>query len=115
MMLQIVITKMIQKAGFEAIDRVKSAQAAFDAVRKHGPDMILMDVKIIGETDGIGAAREIRGFSGVPIIFLTGFSDAVSEKDLTGLEPCTLLTKPFDYQELAGAIAKAFELAESTE
>lgn len=110
-MLQIVITKMVQKAGFEVVDRVKSAKAACDAVRTHHPDLILMDVKIIGETNGISAAREIRGFSKVPVIFLTGFSDVVQEADLAGLEPFTLLTKPFDYQKLSGSIETAFKLS----
>lgn len=114
-MLQVVITKMIEKAGFIAVDRVKSASAALTAAQKHNPDLILMDVKIIGETDGIGAAREIRSFSDVPIIFLTGFRDVVRDGDLAGLEPCTLLTKPFGYQELTGSINLAFELSEGGE
>ena len=114
-MLQIVIAKMVQKAGFDPVERVKSAKAAIEAFRKHQPDLILMDVKIIGETDGIGAARLIRDFSNVPVIFLTGFSDVFKETDLDGLHPFSLLSKPFDYQELAGSIESAFEKARKSE
>ncbi|AXI99698.1 response regulator NasT [Cyclonatronum proteinivorum] len=111
-MLQIVISKMVEKAGFIPVGRVKSAKAATEAVHTHRPDLILMDVQLIGESNGIAAAREIRTFSKAPIIFLTGFHDALKEADLDGLQPCTLLTKPFDYQELSGKIQQAFERAE---
>ncbi len=68
------------------------------------PDMIVMDVSLRGDVDGIQAARLIQERSQRPIIFLTGHSDAETLRRAVLTEPLGYLIKPFQEAELYGAI-----------
>lgn len=85
-----------------------------DAVRQAArlePDLILMDIKLKGEMDGIEAAAEIRKVQDIPVIYLTAYSDEKTVERAKLTEPSGflvkgqgMLSKPFEERELHAAI-----------
>ena len=78
-----------------------------DAIKKTGeknPDIILMDILLNGDKDGIEVAQQIRNQYNIPIIYLTGNqNDSVIERAET-TEPYGYINKPFDNNEIENAI-----------
>ncbi len=81
-----------------------------DAIKKTGeknPDLILMDILLNGETDGIEVAQQIRNKYDIPIIYLTGSqNDNLLERAET-TAPYGYINKPFDNTEIENAIQLA--------
>jgi DNA-binding NarL/FixJ family response regulator len=74
---------------------------------KDAPDLILMDIKLAGEMDGITAAACIRSVADVPIVFLTGFSHDLLLQRAKTTAPYGYLVKPASQQNLAATIEMA--------
>ncbi|MFH0788877.1 MAG: response regulator [Pseudomonadota bacterium] len=100
------ILRDLRKAGYEttaAYSGLAAVQAAFEA----RPDLILMDIALSGEMDGIEAACEISQELNVPVIFLTALSDNETFHRAKAADPCGYLLKPYNLQELQFAIELA--------
>ena len=81
-----------------------------DAIKKAGelhPDLILMDINLKGEIDGIVAATQIRIQYDLPVIFLTAFADQSTLERARQAQPYGYILKPFEERELAIAIEMA--------
>jgi signal transduction histidine kinase len=85
--------------GYEVVETVATGRQAIECVSREHPDLVLMDVRLRGDMDGIQAAEEI-GRMGVPVVYLTAFSDksTLDRAKITG--PLGYLLKPFDEREL---------------
>jgi len=73
---------------------------------KPKPDLILMDVCVKKNIDGIDAARIIQERVKIPILFLTAYSREHIYKEIDGLFCCRHLQKPFSVQGLKECIEK---------
>ena len=108
---ELIIAQGIQHSleyyGYRVLKPVTNSENAIEAVRQEQPDLILMDIVLQGETDGIETARKIRSFADVPVIFLSANSDVntISRAKLT--EPYGYLVKPFKRNELYSTIEPA--------
>jgi diguanylate cyclase (GGDEF)-like protein/PAS domain S-box-containing protein len=81
-----------------------------DAIKKAGelhPDLILMDISLNGEMNGIEAAEQIRKLFDIPVIFLTAYTDPSIIELARTAEPYGYILKPFEDRELAIAIEMA--------
>lgn len=105
--LQMMIEKMVERIGHQIVGKAKSGDMAIDLVKQEAPDVVLMDIKIIGKYDGIETVRKIREFSDVPVLYLTGNTDPQIMKQAMDTQPMAFITKPFEYKELKTAIEKA--------
>lgn len=96
------LTMVVRNEGWQAAV-VSNGQVAVEAVRETSPDLVLLDVMLPG-MNGIDACREIRKFSGVPIIMLTAKSDTIDV--VLGLESGAddYIVKPFKPKELVARI-----------
>ena len=90
------LAETIPAWGCRVVDMVVSGEDAIRAAEAHRPDVVLMDVTLHGSIGGIGAAREIIGRLGIPVIFMTGHDDAKTTKALRNLKPLAMLVKPLD-------------------
>src|SRR5262245_45700262 len=70
----------LQQFGYQVSGVATSAKEAIELARLGKPDLILMDILLDGELDGIQAAMEIRRESSVPIVYLTAFADEATLK-----------------------------------
>jgi CheY-like chemotaxis protein len=71
--------------------------------------VVLMDIRLSGDMDGIKAAKEIRSFSKAWIIFMSGYSDESLKERAMALNPVAYLNKPTDSYEIDSAIARAYD------
>ena len=75
------------------------------------PALVLMDIHLKGNQDGIAAAAEIRKNRCVPIIFLTAYTDKNTVERAVDTQPAKYLVKPFREDELLNAIKATIENA----
>lgn len=101
------LSSMLEEWGGEAVGIATSAARAIRLARELTPDLILMDVRLQGATDGIEAAREIRDLHSCAVIFITAHSDPDTLQRIGELGPLPVLSKPVDRATLLSAIWKA--------
>lgn len=78
----------LANSGFEIVAMATNGRDAIQAVETHTPDIILMDVMIEGDMDGIETARAIAATHTVPILYLTGESDPATQQRAMHSESC---------------------------
>lgn len=101
------IQENVERLGHTVVDVSDTAEAAVKVALTEQPDLIIMDVRLKGQMDGVEAARLIRKSLDVPVIFLTAYSgDEILER-ATLAEPYGYLLKPVQEQQLASAMRVA--------
>lgn len=101
------IEKRLLKLGYGVAAIASSAEEALEKVAEHYPDLVLMDIQLRGETDGIEAAESIRVNFDIPVIYLTAYADDATLQRAKATEPFGYVIKPFDERELHVAIEVA--------
>ncbi|MFT5144387.1 MAG: PAS domain S-box-containing protein [Rhodothermales bacterium] len=97
----------LEQLGYEVVDLVSSGEKAIERALELRPDLLMMDVRLEGEIDGIDAFRAIRREHDVPVIFLTAFGD---EETISRAKECGAfgyILKPFKERELRAMIEVA--------
>ncbi|HEX6805392.1 MAG TPA: response regulator [Terriglobales bacterium] len=95
--------------GFEIIGTVDTAEEGIEIATRERPDLVLMDIRLRGEKDGIEACREIREEVDVPILYLTAYSDNQTVERAKQTDHDGFLLKPFHRHELQSTIAVALQ------
>jgi len=98
------IKDKLEHLGYNVLAIVSSGERAIEEVKKNQPDLILMDIILKGEIDGIETARQIRKCFDIPIIYLTAHSDEQTLKRAKVTEPFGYIIKPFVDDDLKSAI-----------
>lgn len=106
------IAAYVNKLGYRACETVSSAKSALDVVSKKNVDLVLMDVYIKGDVDGIACAREIKKMKNIPVIYISAFSDDQTLERAIETNPSTYLVKPFSRDDLKIAIKIALKHSE---
>jgi light-regulated signal transduction histidine kinase (bacteriophytochrome) len=101
------LTEQIQEMGWEVAGTASSGQEAIDMTEKTQPHLILMDIILNGEMDGIEAATEIRRRWSLPIIYLTSYTNKSILKRASATDPCAYIVKPCSKGELHANIEMA--------
>jgi len=65
----------LKNQGYQVVSLVISGEEAINKVEDTGVDLVLMDINLKGEMDGVEAAEEIWDSHSIPLIFLTAYSD----------------------------------------
>ncbi|MBN2159864.1 MAG: diguanylate cyclase [Spirochaetes bacterium] len=94
------ISVTLQNFGYQVVDTVATAEESFEAVKEKKPDVVLMDIILKGDIDGIQAAEKIRTEHNIPIIFLTTYSEGSIIERATTQIPYGYILKPFRGKEL---------------
>jgi DNA-binding response OmpR family regulator len=95
--------------GFSVIAAVDSAEEGIVIATRERPDLVLMDIRLKGEKDGVQAAKEIRQQVDVPIVYLTAYSDRLTVDRAKGTEHDGFILKPFLRRELQSTIEIAMQ------
>lgn len=91
---------MLKRLGHVVAASVSSGEAALEAFRRQHPDLVLMDIRLDGEMDGIETAREIRRDSEVPVVFVSAYVDEQTRRRAAETRPFAFMPKPLDEFEL---------------
>lgn len=86
--------------GYDVSSMVNKGEFVIDEIKKNKPNLILMDINLGGELDGIETASMVRELFNIPIIYLSALSDDSHIKRVKSTAPFGYLTKPFNENEL---------------
>ncbi len=96
--------------GYEVPFWVDSGDKALQKLNEFEIDMLLMDIIIKGNMDGIATSKEVRKKFNFPIIFLTAFEDGATIESITKANADGFLIKPFEDMKLKEVIESVFEM-----
>ncbi len=98
------IRMSLQSLGYTVTSMVTSGEEAIQNAEKDRPDLVLMDIMLKGEMDGIEAASQIHSCYNIPIIYLTAYADEKILERARITEPFGYIVKPFVNEDLKIAI-----------
>lgn len=96
----VMLEKTLKELGYEVVGSAFDGAEALSLARDKKPDIVLMDIRIQGEMDGIETAKRIYQQLGIPIIYLTAHSDDDTIRRAVQSGPFGYLIKPFKEREL---------------
>lgn len=107
---QVIMERFINKLGHTVLATVSEGIAAVEsALKLKGVDLIIMDIKLGDEMDGIDAMKEIRKNSEVKVIYVTGNTDDTTKTRALETKHEAFLPKPITPDSLRQAISEAFK------
>ena len=106
-----VITAMVMEAelrdaGFPVSRRVVSGEEAVSLAAEEAFHVVLMDIRLAGQIDGIEAARRIQEIRKTPVIFMTGYQDEETRRRAQAVSPIAYLVKPVNGAQLATLLSE---------
>ncbi len=101
------IKRSLDKFGYSVVGTAASGERAIQRALELKPDLILMDIVLKGNMDGIEAANEIQSSLDVPIIYLTAYADKVVLDRAKATGPFGYMLKPFEDKEIFSTIEMA--------
>ncbi len=98
------IAGRLKKLGYAVTATVSSGEEAIQKAIENPPDLVLMDIVLKGDMDGITAAEKIRTNRNVPTVFLTAYADDQTLQRAKLTDPFGYIIKPFQQNDLRVAI-----------
>ena len=92
--------KRLDKLGYSVPGIASTGPDAVKKVLETRPDLVLMDIKLIGDMDGIEAAEQILAAYSVPIVYITAYTEEATLRRAKITEPFGYILKPFEEREL---------------
>jgi PAS domain S-box-containing protein len=101
------LVKILSLLGYTVYKPVATGEDAIRSVTTEQPDLVLMDIELIGAMNGIEAAEKIRAISDIPIVYLTAYTDDLRIRQAQLTEPYGYIVKPAHSPELHATIEMA--------
>ena len=102
------IEEILTENEIRVVGIARTANQAINKARDLQPDILIMDIKLDGEKDGISAVQDIYKTDHYPVIYLTANTDREHVEKAYSTSPAAFLSKPFDHKDLIHAIELAF-------
>jgi len=99
--------------GYQVVSVVGSGDKAIEAAEKVKPDIVLMDIRIKGEIDGIATAEVMRTRFDIPIIFMTAYLDEKRLEKAKLTMPFGYILKPIQERELRVTLEMALHVTKT--
>lgn len=97
----------LKRLGYGVAGVAASGKEAIQKARDTHPDLVLMDILLQGDIDGVETAEQIRAHFDIPVIYLTSYADDKTLQRAKVTEPYGYIIKPFEDKELRTAIEMA--------
>jgi CheY-like chemotaxis protein len=98
---------LLRDMGVDVCGTAASATEALTLARQHQPRLVLMDVRLKGQQDGIDAAAAIHQAIGSQIIYITGSREPAVQERIAKIHPAPILFKPVRFDQLKKAVLQA--------
>ena len=98
------IAEMLTAKGYDVVGMAENGLQSIEMAQNLNPDLILMDIVMPGDMDGIAAAEKIRQESDIPIVFITGYGGPEYVERAKAVEPFGYVMKPFDEKEISAVV-----------
>lgn len=103
------LSQQLKRMGYSIAFIASSGKQVLERMQEHAPDVILMDISIDGDMDGIETASLLPADPLIPIIYLTAYSEEETLSRARQTKPYGYLLKPFSERELHATIQMAIE------
>jgi DNA-binding NarL/FixJ family response regulator len=101
------IKRILGNLGFEVVSTASRGDEAIQKAEDLKPDLVIMDILLKGEMNGIEAARKIQTLLDIPVIYLTAYSDEKTLKKVESTKPYGFISKPVKHDVLEESIVSA--------
>jgi DNA-binding LytR/AlgR family response regulator len=102
------LSEMLTEIGYHVPDNATRYSEAIDLMENEKPDLMLLDIHLVGQMDGIDLADTVRKKFHIPFIFLTANLDSNTVDRAKAVQPSAYLAKPVTKDQLYSAIEIAF-------
>ncbi len=106
---RITLEDCLENLGYEVAGWSATAEQAWIELTELQVDLVMLDIQLQGEKNGIWLAQQLRKVGKVPYIFLTAFGDAATVQEAVKTQPHGYLVKPFKPDDIFTSIAVALE------
>lgn len=103
---QMQLRMILTRQGIDIVGTAVNGRMGMDLVRAHQPDLVLMDIKMETNTDGLDATRQLLGERRVCVVMLTAYEDYREEAERIGA--CGYILKPIDSTTLIPQLVRAY-------
>ena len=103
------LKQRLTKLGYDISTFATSGRQALAEIERQPPDVVLMDINIDGDIDGIETASRIPETHQIPVIYLTAYSEEATLERARATKPYGFLLKPFSERELHATIQMVLE------
>ena len=90
----------LEQSGYGVCKHEVCGEDAIATAREMNPDLVLMDIRLSGDCDGIEAALSIKKYINCPVVFITGYDNTSVRKRVKQIPASYYLNKPFKIEEL---------------
>ncbi len=101
------LTYRLEEMGYTVAGVADTGEDAIALALAEKPDVVLMDLRLKTEMTGLEAARVIETEAGIPVVFVTAFTDTQTMEEIQRKPDFLLVMKPFVSSEIQSAIGKA--------
>lgn len=105
--IEIDVRNRLEELGYHVQNILLSAKDAFESIEKNPPDIVLLDINLEGNKNGIDTAREIQEKYNIPVLFLSGETNKKTLKKLAETKAYGFVSKPFQEAVLFANIEMA--------
>ena len=102
------IADILAEGGYEVIGSAATADEAIAKSDAERPDLVIMDIRLVGARDGVYAAQEIYRRFGIRSLFVSAYSDAQTRQRAGAAQPTGFVEKPFSPETLLSAVRASF-------
>ena len=99
---------IVTNLGYAVIGQAKTVNEALAKIDEEKPDLVFLDIRLIGEETGIDLARKIDKKYGIPYLYVTSYSDADTLEEMNSTNPLGYILKPFDERDIRVALEISF-------
>jgi response regulator of citrate/malate metabolism len=96
----------LERMGFDVIGTARSTDEAEELLRGERPDLIIMDIYLKGQKNGLELAQEIHATDPIPILFLTASTKPEVVAAIQELKGCSYLPKPINSDSLEDVLQR---------
>lgn len=112
--LSLLLTKMVEKLDYNVLDVITKGQDAINIIEALRPNLILMDIMLEDNVDGISAMVELRKKGvNIPVIYITGNSDPLNRDRAEATDYLDYLIKPVGFEELKATMQSVSDTKKS--
>lgn len=100
---------VLVSSGYQVVGSSAKAEKAWRELQSLAVDLIILDVNLIGERDGVWLAGQVRQHMNVPFVFLTAYGDEANLERIMATKPNGYLMKPFKNPDILSVVGIALE------
>lgn len=98
---------MLAKKGYTVTGAFTNGEKSISFIKENPPDVLLLDIRLIGNMNGLEVASEVRKFSKCPIIFISALTDPETVTEASAISNSQMVSKPYTELSIEKALAKA--------